>query len=168
MDVDDVETVLLAAQGVEKRGTFKNSELTILITRSWIVLSPFDRAKLQRIRLARAVEARDQGASRFQQMWHAAQAPFALIDSYLGMTLADVRTEMPTVRVLGSEEITSAQLLAGSAPARFGARTAGEPPHQLELETTTGTISLQIDGHADSRELGRLLGGILGERLHTA
>jgi hypothetical protein len=168
MDIVDVETVLLAAQSVEKRGTFKNSELVFLITRSWIVLTPFDQAKLRKIRLARAAEAKAQGASRFQQMWHAAQAPFALIDSYLGMTLADVRTEMPTVRVLGSEEITGAQLLTGSAPARFGARTAGEPPHKLELETTSGAISLLIDGHTDARELGRLLADILGERFRAA
>jgi len=168
MDIVDVETVLLATQGVEKRGTFKNSELIVLITRSWIVLTPFDQAKLQKIRLARAAEAKAQGASRFQQMWYAAQAPFALIDSYLGMTLTDVRTETPAIRVLGSEEITNAQLLTGSAPSRFGARTAGEPPHRLELETTAGTISLQIDGHTDPRELGRLLRDILGERFHAA
>jgi hypothetical protein len=168
MDIIDVETVLLATQGVEKQGTFKNSELIVLITRSWIVLTPFDQAKLRKIRLARAAEAKAQGASRFQQMWYAAQAPFALIDSYLGMTLTDVRTEMPTIRVLGSEEITNAQLLTGSASSRFGARTAGEPPHRLDLETTAGTISLQIDGHTDPRELGRLLRNIIGERFRAA
>jgi hypothetical protein len=167
MDIVDVETVLLATQGVEKRGTFKNSDLSVLLTRSWLVLAPFDQAKVRTIRLARAAEAKTQGASRFQQLWYAAQAPFALIDSYLGMTLADVRAELPTARVLGSEDITDAELLTGSAPARFGLRTAGEPPHKLELETTSGTVSLQIDGHTDPRELSRLLRDILGERFRA-
>jgi len=167
MDIVDVETVLLSTQGVEKRGAFKNPELAVLITRSWIILAPFNQAKLRTIRLARAADAKAQGASRFQQMWYAAQAPFALIDSYLGMTLTDVRAEMPSIRVLGNEEITNAQLLTGSTPARFGPRTAGEPPHKLELETTSGTISLQIDGHTDPRELGRLLRDIIGERFRA-
>ncbi|MHB8070370.1 MAG: hypothetical protein ACYDHF_00260 [Candidatus Cryosericum sp.] len=167
MDIADVETVVLATQGVEKRGTFKNSELSILLTRSWLVLAPFDQAKVRTIRLARAAEARAQGASRFQQLWYAAQAPFALIDSYLGMTLTDVRAELPTARVLGREDVTDAELLTGSASTRFGVRTAGEPPHKLELETASGAVSLQIDGHTDARELGRLLRDILGERFRV-
>jgi hypothetical protein len=167
MEFVDVETVLLATQGVDKKGTFNLVELSVLITRSWLVLAPFDQAKVRKIRESRAVEAKAQGASRFQQVWYAAQAPFALIDAYVGMTLADVRAELPTARVLGSQDITGAELLTGSAPARFGTRTAGEPPHKLELETTSGTISLQIDGHTDPRELGRLLRDILGDRFRA-
>ncbi len=167
MDSTDVETVLLAAQGIEKQGAFKTLELSILITHSWLVLAPFDQAKIRRLRISRAAEAKARGASRFQQMWYAAQAPFALIDGYIGMTLADVRAELPTARVLGSQDISGAELITGSAQSRFGPRTAGEPPHKLELETTSGTVSLQIDGHVDSRELGRLLRDILGERFRA-
>lgn len=167
MDIKDAETVLLSTQGVERRGTFKTLDLSILITHSWLVLAPFDQAKVRKVRQERAAEAKAQGASRFQQMWYAAQAPFALIDSYLGMTLTDVRAEQPAARVFGSEDITGAELLPGSGPARFGPRTAGEPPHRLELETPSGTISLQIDGHTDPRELGRLLRDILGDRFRT-
>jgi hypothetical protein len=167
MDIVDVETVLLATQGVEKRGAFKYLELSILITRSWLVLTPFDQAKIHKIRESRTAEVKAQGASRFQQLWYAAQAPFALIDGYLGMTLADVRAEMPTARVLGSQDMTGAELLTGSAPSRLGSSTAGAPPHKLELETTSGMISLQIDGHSDPRELGRLLRDILGDRFRA-
>ncbi len=164
MDIDDAETVLLATQAVERRGTFTSLGLSILITRSWIVLAPFDQAKVRRIRESRAAEAKAQGASRFQQLWYAAQAPFALIDGYVGMTLAAVRAELPTARVLGDQDVTEARLRTGTAPSRFGQRTAGAPPHKLELETASGTVSLQVDGHTDPCELGRLLREILNDR----
>jgi hypothetical protein len=164
MDAPEIETVLLACQAVERQGAFKSVELTMLLTRSFVVLAPFDQAKVRKIREARTADARAQGASRFQQMWYAAQAPFALIDGYPGMTLADVLAELPTARVLGYADIQKADLVQGTPPGRFGQRTAGEPPHKLMLTTTTGEISLQVDGHTDPRELRRLLKGIAGDR----
>ncbi|HOV50021.1 MAG TPA: hypothetical protein PLZ61_01615, partial [Candidatus Cryosericum sp.] len=76
MDASEGEVVLLACQAIERSGSFKNLELTLMITPSFIVLAPFDRAKVERIRRERAADARAQGASRFQQMWYGAQAPF--------------------------------------------------------------------------------------------
>jgi len=164
MDAPEIETVLLACQAVERQGAFKSVELTMLLTRSFVVLAPFDQAKVRKIREARTADARAQGASRFQQMWYAAQAPFALIDGYPDMTLADVLAELPTARVLGYADIQKVDLVQGTPPGRFGPRTAGEPPHKLMLTTTTGEISLQVDGHTDPRELRRLLKGIAGDR----
>jgi hypothetical protein len=164
MDAPEVETVLLACQAVERQGTFKSVELTMLLTRLFVVLAPFDQAKVRRIREMRTADAKSQGASRFQQMWYAAQAPFALIDGYTGMTLADVLVELPTARVLGYADIEEAALVQGTPPGRFGPRSAGESPHKLMLSTTTGEIALQVDGHADPRELRRLLKGIAGDR----
>jgi hypothetical protein len=167
MDAPEVETILLACQAVERQGAFKSLERTLLLTRSFIVLAPFDQAKVHKIREARAADAKAQGASRFQQMWYAAQAPFALIDGYPGMTLSDVLTELPTARVLGYADIEEADLVQGTAPGGFGQRTSGEPPHKLMFTTTTGVISLQVDGHTDLRELRRLLRGIAGDRFVT-
>ena len=164
MDAPEIETVLLACQVVERQGAFKSVELTMLLTRSFVVLAPFDQAKVRKIREARTADAKAQGSSRFQQMWYAAQAPFALIDGYPGMTLADVLAELPTACVLGYAYIQKADLLQGTPPGRFGPRTAGEPPHKLMFSTTTGEISLQVDGHTDPRELRRLLKGIAGDR----
>jgi len=164
MDAPEIETVLLACQTAERQGAFKSLDLTMLLTRSFVVLAPFDQAKVRKIREARTADAKSQGASRFQQMWYAAQAPFALIDGYPGMTLADVLAELPTARVLGYADIEEVALVQGTAPGRFGPRTAGEPPHKLMLTTRTGEISLQVDGHTDPRELRRLLRGIAGEK----
>jgi hypothetical protein len=165
MDIPEAETVLLACQAVERQGAFKSVELSMMLTRSFVVLAPFDQAKVRKIREARTADAKSQGASRFQQMWYAAQAPFALIDGYPGMTLADVQVELPTARVVGYADIEEITLLESTpAPARFGPRTPGEPPHKLMLTTTTGEISLQVDGHTDPRELRRLLRGIAGDR----
>jgi len=167
MDAPEVQTVHLACQAVERQGALKSVELTMLLTRSCVVLAPFDQAKLRRIRETRTADARTQGASRFQQMWYAAQAPFALIDGYVGMTLADVLAELPTARMLGYAEIEEVTLVQSTPPGRFGPRTAGELPHKLMLSTTTGEISLQVDGHTDSRELRRLLKGIAKDRFVT-
>jgi hypothetical protein len=164
MDAPEVETVLLACQAVERQGAFKSLERTLLLTRSFIVLAPFDQAKVHKIREARAADAKARGASRFQQMWYAAQAPFALIDGYPGMTLPDVLKELPTARVLCYADIEEADLVRGTAPAGFGQRASGEPPHKLMFTTTTGVISLQVDGHTDLRELRRLLKAIAGDR----
>jgi len=165
MDTPEVETVLLACQAIERQGAFKSVGLTMLLTRSFVVLAPFDQAKVRRIRETRTADAKAQGASRFQQMWYAAQAPFALIDGYVGMILADVLVELPTARVLGYADIEEITLLQGTpSPDRFGQRTVGEPPHKLMLSTMTGEISLQVDGHTDPRELRRLLRGIAGDR----
>ncbi|HEY5000377.1 MAG TPA: hypothetical protein VII15_00935 [Candidatus Cryosericum sp.] len=164
MDAPEVETVLLACQAAERQGAFKSLDLTMLLTRSFVVLAPFDQAKVCKIREARTADAKTQGASRFQQMWYAAQAPFALIDGYLGMTLTDVRAELPTARILGYADIEEVVLLQGPPPGRFGSHMAGEPPHKLMLMTTTGEISLQVDGHTDPRELRRSLKGIAGDR----
>ena len=164
MDAPEVETVLFACQTVDQLGAFKSVELTMLLTRSFVVLAPFDQAKVRRIRETRTADARAQGASRFQQMWHAAQALFALIDGYVGMTIPDVLAELPTARVLGYADIQEVALVQGTPLGRFGPRTAGDPPHKLMLSTTTGQISLQVDGHANSRELRRLLKGIAGDR----
>ena len=158
MNTPEVETVLLASQAVERQGAFKSIELTMLLTRSFVVLAPFDQAKVRKIREARTADAKTQGASRFQQMWYAAQAPFALIDGYPGMTLADVHVELPTARTLGYADLEEVTLVENTPPpGRFGPRTPGEPPHKLMLTTTTGEISLQVDGHTDPRELRRLL-----------
>ncbi|HWQ22273.1 MAG TPA: hypothetical protein VN478_06070 [Clostridia bacterium] len=165
MDDPEVETVLLACQAVERQGTFKSLERTLMITRSFVVLAPFDQAKVRTLRESRAAEAKAQGASRFQQLWYAAQAPFALVDGYLGMTLASVLTELPTARVLGYADIEEVDLIQGAPPGRFGARTAGEAPHKLALTTAAGEIALLVDGHTDPRELRRLLGGVAGDRL---
>lgn len=165
MDAPEVETVLLACQVVERQGAFKSVELTMLLTRSFVVLAPFDQAKVRRIRETRTADAKSQGASRFQQMWYAAQAPFALIDGYPGMTLTDVLAELPTARVLGYADIEEVTLLESTPPpGRFGPRAPREPPHKLILTTMTGEISLQVDGHTDPRELRRLLKGIAGDR----
>jgi len=164
METPEGETILLACQAVERQGAFKSLELTMLLTGSFVVLAPFDQAKVRRIREVRTADAKTQGASRFQQMWYAAQAPFALIDGYVGMTLCDVLAELPTARVLGYADIEEVVLVEGTPPGRFGPRTGGEPPHKLTLSTTTGEISLQVDGHADPRELRRLLKGIAGDR----
>jgi hypothetical protein len=140
MDIPEAETVLLACQAVERQGAFKSVELSMMLTRSFVVLAPFDQAKVRKIREARTADAKSQGASRFQQMWYAAQAPFALIDGYPGMTLADVQVELPTARVVGYADIEEITLLESTPPppARFGPRTPGEPPHKLMLTTTTG------------------------------
>ena len=167
MDAPEAETVLLACQAVERQGTFKSLELTILLTRSFVLLAPFDQAKVRRIRETRTADAKSQGASRFQQMWYAAQAPFALIDGYVGMTLADVLAELPTARMLDYADIEKVAFVQGTPPGRFRPRTAGEPPHKLILSTTTGEISLQVDGHTDPRELRRLLKGIAADRFVT-
>ncbi|MCX6087024.1 MAG: hypothetical protein NTW63_04650 [Caldiserica bacterium] len=164
MDVPEGETVLLACQAVKRQNAFKSLELTMLLTGSFVVLAPFDQAKVRRIRVARTADAKSQGASRFQQMWYAAQAPFALIDGYAGMTMADVLAELPMARVLGYAELTEVALVQGTPTGRFGPRTAGEPPHRLMFSTTTGEIPLQVDGHVDARELRRLLKGIAGDR----
>lgn len=164
MDAPEVETVLLACQAIERQSAFKSVELTMLLTRSFVVLAPFDQAKVRRIRETRTADAKSQGASRFQRMWYAAQAPFALIDGYAGMTLADVLAELPTARMLGYADIEEVALVQGAPLGRFGPRTAGEPPHKFMLTTTTGQISLQVDGHTDPRELRRLLKGIAGDR----
>jgi hypothetical protein len=167
MDAPDLESVLLACQAVERQSAFKSLEFTVLLTHSFVVLAPFDQAKVRRIREARTADARTQGASRFQQIWYAAQAPFALIDGYAGMTVAEVLAELPTARMLGYADIEEVSLVQGSPPGRFGSRTAGEPPHKLMLSTTTGEISLQVDGHTDPRELRRLLKGIAADRFVT-
>jgi hypothetical protein len=164
MDAPEGETVLLACQAVERQGAFKSVELTMLLTRSLVILAPFDQAKVRRIREMRTADAKSQGASRFQQMWCAAQAPFALIDGYAGMTIADVLAELPTAHMLGYADIEAVALVQGTPPGRFGPRTAGEPPYKLMLSTTTGEISLQVDGHTDPRELRRLLKEIAGDR----
>lgn len=164
MDAHEVETVLLACQAVERQGAFKFVEFSLLLTRSFIVLAPFDKAKVSRIRAMRTAEAKLQGASRFQQMWYAAQAPFALIDEYVGMTIADVLAELPTAHTLDYADLEEVALAQSIPPGRFGQRTAGERPHKLMLTTTTGEISLQVDGHTDPRELHRLLKGIAGDR----
>jgi len=85
MDAPTEEVVLLASQAVERRSAFKSLERTLLITRTHIVVAPFDRAKLRHVHDERTAEAKAHGLNRFQQMWYAAQAPFALIDSYPGM-----------------------------------------------------------------------------------
>jgi hypothetical protein len=164
MDVPAGETVLLACQAVERQSAFKSLELTMLLTPSFVVLAPFDQAKVRRIRAARTTDAKSQGASRFQQMWYAAQAPFALIDGYAGMTIADVLTELPTARVLGYADLEEVALVQGTPAGRFGPRTAGEPPHKLMISTAAGETSLQIDGHVDAHELRRLLKGIAGDK----
>jgi hypothetical protein len=164
MDVPAGETVLLACQAIERQSAFKSLALTMLLTPSFVILAPFDQAKVRRIRSARTADAKSQGASRFQQMWYAAQAPFALIDGYAGMTITDVLTELPTARVLGSTDLEEVALIQGTPAGRFSPRTAGEPPHKLMLGTATGETSLQIDGHVDARELRRLLKGIAGDR----
>lgn len=164
MEAPEGETVLLACQAVERQGVFKSLELTLLLTSSFVVLAPFDHARVRRIRVARMADAKSQGASRFQQMWYAAQAPFALIDAYVGITIANALTGLPTARVLGYADLEEAVLVQGTPPGRFGPRTAGEPPHKLMLSTTTGEIPLQVDGHTDPRELRRLLKGIARDR----
>jgi hypothetical protein len=166
METPEVETVLLACQAVERQGTFKSVELTMLLTRSFVILAPFDQAKVRKIREARTADAKSRGASRFQQMWYAAQAPFALIDGYPGMTLANVLVELPTARTLGYTDLEEVILLESTPPppSHFGPRAPGEPPHKLMLTTTTGETSLQVDGHTDPRELCRLLKEIARDR----
>ena len=164
MNAPEIETVLLACQAVERQGTFKSIELTMLLTRSFVVLAPFDQAKVRKIREVRTADAKAQVASRFQQMWYAAQAPFALIDGYPGMTLTDVLAELPTARTLGYVDIEEVGLVQGPAPGRFGPRTTGEPSYKLMFTMTTGEISLLVDGHTDLRELRRLLKEIAGDR----
>jgi hypothetical protein len=167
MDTPEGETVLLACQAVEREGIFKSLELTMLLTGSFVVLAPFDQAKVRQIREARTADAKTQGASRFQQMWYAAQAPFALIDGYVGMTLSHVLAELPTARVLGYADIEEINLLQGTPSGRFGTRTAGEPPHKLIFGTAGGKVSLQVDGHTNPRDLRQLLKGIAGDKFST-
>lgn len=167
MEAPEVETVLLACQAIERQGTFKSVELTMMLTRSYVVLAPFDQAKVRKIRETRIADAKAQGGSRFQQLWYAAQAPFALIDGYAGMTLTDVMAELPTARVLGYADIEEVAMVQGARPTSFGVRTSGETPHKLLFTATTGEVSLQVDGHADPRELRRLLKGIAGDRFVT-
>jgi hypothetical protein len=167
MDFPEGETVLLACQAVERQGAFKSLELTMLLTGSLVVLAPFDQAKVRRIREARTADARTQGASRFQQMWYAAQAPFALIDGYVGMTVAEVLSELPTARVLRYADIEEINLLQGTSSGRFGTRTVGEPPHKLMFIMAGGEVSLQVDGHTNPRDLRRLLKGIAGDKFST-
>ncbi|MHB8107095.1 MAG: hypothetical protein ACYDH4_06660 [Candidatus Cryosericum sp.] len=166
METPEAETVVLACQAVERQGAFKSVGLTMLLTHSHVVLAPFDQAKVRRIREARTADAISRGASRFQQMWYAAQAPFALIDSYLGIALADVLAELPTARVLSYTDVEEVSFLEGTPPppSHFGPRAPGEPPHKLMLTTTTAEISLQLDGHTDARELRRLLREIARDR----
>ena len=164
MDTSEGEVVLLACQAIERPSSFKNLELTLMITPSFIVLAPFDRAKVERIRRERAADARAQGASRFQQMWYGAQAPFAMVDGYMGMTLAQVLAELPSSRTFGRSSIQRATLTEGTQP-RMGPRTAVAPAHRLVLRTEAGEVSLQVDGHVQPRELRRLLGAILGDLL---
>ena len=167
MNAPEAEAVLFACQAVERQGAFKSVELTMMLTRSLVVLAPFDQAKVRKIREARMADAKAQGGSRFQQLWHAAQAPFALIDGYVGMTLTDVMAELPTARVLNYADIENAAMVQGVRPTRFGVRTPGETPHKLMFTTTTCEISLQVDGHADPRDIRRLLKGIAGDRFVT-
>jgi len=166
MDTPEIETVLLACQTVERQGSFKSVELTMLLTRSFVVLAPFDQTKVRKIRKARTADAKSRGASRFQQMWYAAQAPFALIDGYPGMTIADVVAELPTARMLSYADLEEVTFLQSTPPPpnHFMPRAPGEPPHKLMLTTTAGDISLQIDGHTDPRELRRLLKEIARDR----
>lgn len=165
MEAPEEEVVLLACQALERQTAFKSLERTLLLTRAHIVIAPFDQAKLRQVRDARVAEARAQGASRFQQMWYGAQAPFALIDSYPGMTIEAVQAEMPTVRLLGYADIEEINLLPAAAPAHSRQRTAGAPPHKLVLMMPTETISLQVDGHTDPRNLRRLLRDIVQEKI---
>lgn len=167
MDIPEGETVLLACQAIERQGAFKSLELTMLLTSSVVVLAPFDQAKVRQIREARTIDAKSQGASRFQQMWYAAQAPFALIDGYVGMTVADVLSELPTARLLRYADIEGINLLQGAPSGRFGTRTVGEPPHKLMFITASGEVSLQVDGHANPRDLQRLLKAIAGDKFST-
>lgn len=166
METPEAEIIVLACQAVERQGAFKSLELTMLLTHSCVVLAPFDQAKVRRIREARTADAKSRGASRFQQMWYAAQAPFALTDSYLGMTLANVLAELPTARTLSYADVEEVALLQSTPPPpnHFMPRAPGEPPHNLMLTTTAGDISLQIDGHTDPRELRRLLKEIARDR----
>ena len=166
METPEAETVILACQAVERQGAFKSVELTMMLTHSCLVLAPFDQAKVRKIREERTADAKSRGASRFQQMWYAAQAPFALTDSYLGMTLANVLAELPTARALSYADVEELAFLESTPPpaSHFGPRTPGEPPHKIMLTTTAGDISLQIDGHADPRELRRLLREIARDR----
>ena len=164
MDASEGEIVLLACQAIERSSAFKNLELTLMITPSFIVLAPFDRAKVERIRRERAADAKAQGANRFQQLWYGAQAPFAMIDSYMGMTLAQILAELPSSRTFARSDIRRATLTEG-AQARMGPRTAVAPAHRLVLRTDAGEVSLQVDGHVQPRELRRLLGAIVGDML---
>lgn len=164
MDAPEVETVILASQAVERRGMFKSIELTMLLTRSFIVLAPFDQTRVRAIRQTRAADARARGASRFQQLWHAAQAPFALMDWYVGMPLADILTDLPTARTLGYADLGGVTLAKAAPPSGFGQRATGEPPYKIVVSTTSEEISLLVDGHTNARELSRLLRGIAGDR----
>lgn len=164
MDTSEGEVVLLACQAIERPSSFKNLELTLMITPSFIVLAPFDRAKVQRLRRERAAEAKAQGASRFQQLWYGAQAPFAMIDEYMGMTLAQVLAELPSSRTFARSSIQRATLTEGTQP-HMGPRTAVAPAHRLVLRTDAGEVSLQVDGHVQPRELRRLLEAIVGDML---
>lgn len=157
MDIPAEEVVVLACQALERQTAFKSLERTLLITRAHIVVAPFDQEKLRHLRDARTAEARAQGANRFQQMWHAAQAPFALIDSYPGMTIEAVLGEMPAARLLGYADIEEIDFLPGAVPAHSRQRTPSVPPHKLVIIMPNETISLQVDGHADPRDLRRLL-----------
>jgi len=157
MDAPTEEVVLLASQAVERRSAFKSLERTLLITRTHIVVAPFDRAKLRHVHDERTAEAKAHGLNRFQQMWYAAQAPFALIDSYPGMTIDAVLEEMPAARLLGYADIEEIDFLAGAVPAHSRRPSLGVPPHKLVLMMPNETISLQVDGHTDPRELRRFL-----------
>ncbi|MGB9666514.1 MAG: hypothetical protein ACPL2N_04310 [Candidatus Cryosericum sp.] len=161
METPAGEVVLLACQALERQTAFKSMERTLLLTAAHIIVAPFDREKLRRVRDARVAEARAQGASRFQQMWCGAQAPFALIDSYPGMTIETVQTELPAARLLGDDDIDEIDFLPGAAPARSRQHSPSVPPHKLVLMMPKETISLQVDGHTDPRELRRLLRDIV-------
>lgn len=167
MEIPLEETIVFAAQAVEQQNAFRSTGHTLLFSRSAIILAPFDQEMLRQLRASRAADARARGASRFQQMWAAAQAPFALIDRYPGMTVRQVMEELPASRVFGAEDITSASLAEGVRSRSVWNAQAGEPPHRLSLATTGEEIRLQVDGHADVRELRRLLTAVLGDRLQA-
>lgn len=161
METPAGEVVLLACQALERQTAFKSLERTLLLTAVHIVVAPFDREKLRCIRDARVAEAREQRASRFQQMWYGAQAPFALIDSYPGMTIEAVQAELPAARLLGDDDINEIDFLPGALPAHSRQHSPSVPPHKLVLMMPVETISLQVDGHTDPREMRRLLRDIV-------
>lgn len=165
MELPFEETIVFSAQAVERRSAFKSIGDTLMLSPSAIILAPFDQEMVRKLRVSRAAEAKAQGASRFQQLWAAAQAPFALVDRYPGMTVRQILEELPSSRVLSAEEITCAVLTEGVHSRSVWNAQAGEPPHKLLLVTSGEEIQLQIDGHANVRELRRLLAALLRERL---
>ncbi len=168
MDIPLDETIILSSQAAERHNAFKNIGLSFLISQSAIILAPFDQTMLRKLRVSRAADAKARGGSRFQQVLASAEAPFALIDRYVGMTVAAVLAELPASRVLGAEDILRAVFTEAVRSSRSPIHaTAGEPPHKFLLEISSGEISLQIDGHTSARELQRLLAAILGDRLQV-